>query len=381
MSHAREAEAQGKVVSRLGVIPGDRLKELPDLKGKRYFDAKRFPDNVFLELDADALPKWEEPRVASTDSTDFEAFKQPQLLIKQTFAVSAGRFRAVLVRSSDKEWGTICKKTYLSVHDRNPDASNIRAACVAYNSCLAVYYLALTSSRIGHYITESLTSEVVQVPLPPAGDYDIEHFKSYADIDKLTRELYDLSEAEWVLVEDLLAVTLPAILRKSAGPGEAPTERESKGLAGESEPAVYARFFAHVLRATFGRDKDVCATVFEEPDSEHLPVRLVAIHLDWSGRAPLAIERMDKSKFFDELRQLYHNSLLPKSRALSGNGLGFQRVAFLFHSHAEDGRQIPSLYIIKPDQRRYWTRSLAMHDADQLAGAILRAAGRKEPKS
>ena len=83
----------------------------------------------------------------------------------------------------------------------------------------------------------------------------------------------------------------------------------------------------------------------------------------------------------DELRQLYQDALSPKSRALSGDGLGFQRVAFLFHSHVEGGRRIPSLYIIKPDQRRYWTRSLAMRDADQLAGVILRAASDKESKS
>jgi Eco57I restriction-modification methylase len=377
----KKLRTQGKIVSRLGVIPGDQRKKLPDLKGKHYFDAKKFPDNVFLQLNADALPKWDDPCVASTDSTDFEAFKQPQLLIKQSFLVTPGRFRAALVRSNDQEWGTICKKTYLSVHDRNPNASNLRAACLAYNSCLATYYLTLTSSRIGHYITETLTDELLQMPLPPAGDYDIEAIKSFEDIDRLTRDLYHLNEAEWALVEDLLALTLPAILRTSEGPGEAQTERVSKKPDEESEPAVYANVFARVLQTTFGKDKAVCSTVFREPDGDYLPVRLAAIHLDWPGRRSLTIEPMDKNGLFEKLQHLYQDALSAKSRALSGDGLGFQRVAFLFHSHIEDGHRIPSLYIIKPDQRRYWTRSLAMRDADQLAGAILRAAGRGRTKA
>jgi hypothetical protein len=66
-----------------------------------------------------------------------------------------------------------------------------------------------------------------------------------------------------------------------------------------------------------------------------------------------------------------------KARAHVGAGLGFQRVAFLFNTHKESHGRVRSLYIIKPDQRRYWTRSLAMRDADQLSVAILKAAGRK----
>jgi len=36
-----------------------------------------------------------------------------------------------------------------------------------------------------------------------------------------------------------------------------------------------------------------------------------------------------------------------------------------------------NLSIVKPDECRYWTRSMAMRDADQLANAIQKAAGRQ----
>jgi hypothetical protein len=90
---------------------------------------------------------------------------------------------------------------------------------------------------------------------------------------------------------------------------------------------------------------------------------------------------MGKDGLLERLGSLYRAALSPKNRALCGDGLGFQRVAFLFHSHVDAGRRIPSVYVIKPDQCRYWTRSLAMRDADQLAGAILHAARHKESSS
>jgi hypothetical protein len=37
---------------------------------------------------------------------------------------------------------------------------------------------------------------------------------------------------------------------------------------------------------------------------------------------------------------------------------------------------VRNITIIKPDEYRYWTRSQAMRDADELAEAIMQAAGR-----
>ena len=54
-------------------------------------------------------------------------------------------------------------------------------------------------------------------------------------------------------------------------------------------------------------------------------------------------------------------------------GLGFQRVACFFHPSRENGVRVMNLTIVKPDERRYWTRSMAMRDADQLAAAMRKA--------
>ena len=181
-------KAEGKVLTRMGVIPGDQKKPLPELLNKPYFEEPQFPDGVFLTLDAATVPPWTEPRVHSLHGiANYEEFKNPQLLIKQSFTANLGRFRAALVHSSDPEWGVVCKKTYLSVRDNSADGRHIRAACLVYNSLLATYFLVLTSSRLGHYRTEVLTKELVTVPLPPDCP-DISFVASFEEIDELTAQ-------------------------------------------------------------------------------------------------------------------------------------------------------------------------------------------------
>jgi hypothetical protein len=83
---------------------------------------------------------------------------------------------------------------------------------------------------------------------------------------------------------------------------------------------------------------------------------------------------MEADGLLDKLADFHSSQLKQRSRSTSGNGLGFQRVAYLFHPSREGGKSTMHLTIVKPDERRYWTRSTAMHDADQLASAISKAA-------
>ena len=145
----------------------------------------------------------------------------------------------------------------------------------------------------------------------------------------------------------------------------------------EPELSAYGNTLARVLKSTFGRDKAIAATIYQEPDAACLPVRMVTIHLDWVGRAPLTIEPIEADRLLDELASFHREVLGKKVRSATGDGLGFQRVAFFFHTHRAEHGRVRNLTIIKPDEYRYWTRSQAMRDADELAAAIMQAAGRK----
>jgi len=362
----------GKVQTRLGVIPGKKKqKPLSELRGLPYFEDTNFPDDVFLELDAARVDPWDDPRVASSDSTDFSAFHNPQLLIKQSFVSSIERFRAALVKSDDLEWGVICKKTYLSVCDLDLTAEHINAACVTYNSFFAPYFLFLTSSRLGHYITEVNSNELMALPLPtlrkPASS-----FSSPEEIDKAVRKALSLTGADNALIEDVLRIRLPDALRQTPGPARTQTRRVAKSKA-EPELTDFADTFLRVIRGTFGGDKPIAATILQEAStSSFLPIRAVTFHIGDNRELPIQVETIEADGLLDQLGEFHRDVLSKKARTATNNGLGFQRVAFLFHK--EKGKPGQNLTVIKPDEYRYWTRSQAMQDADELSNAILRAA-------
>ncbi len=361
----------GEVQTRLGVIPGDKKKSLPELRKVPYFEETNFPDDVSLELDAARVDPWGDPRVDGKGSTDFSAFHNPQLLIKQSFVSSIGRFRAALIKPDDPEWGVICKQTYLSVHETGGRTDHINAACITYNSFLATYFLFLTSSRLGHYITEVKSNELLTLPLPtlrqPASS-----FSSPEEVDKAVRKALSLTGADNALIEDVLRIRLPDALRQSPGPARAQTRRVAKSKA-EPELTGFADTFLRVIRGTFGDDKPIAATILQEAStSTFLPIRAVTFHIGDTRELTIQVETIEVDGLLDQLGEFHRDVLSKKARTATNNGLGFQRVAFLFHK--ERGKPGQNLTVIKPDEYRYWTRSQAMRDADELSNAILNAA-------
>jgi hypothetical protein len=141
---------------------------------------------------------------------------------------------------------------------------------------------------------------------------------------------------------------------------------------------AYAKTFARVVKGTFGKDKQLASTVFTEPHAQKLPVRMITIHLEAPSRDGVKVEPIEADGLLDKLAEFYNDQLKKKLRDATGSGLGFQRVAYFFHPSRENGVRVMNLTIVKPDERRYWTRSMAMRDADQLAVAIRKASPQRK---
>jgi hypothetical protein len=368
-------KAGGQVVTRMGVIPGDRQKPLPDLKDKPYFEAPQFPANVFLTLDASTVGLWKDPRVDSLHGIgNYDGFSNPQLLVKQSYVSGLGRFRAARVRSSDPDWGVVCKETYLSVRDLSDEGRHVDAACLAYNSFIGTYFLFMTSSRLGHYITEVPTKELMELPIPP-GPIDLSLYRTFDEIDNFVGQAFALSKADQTIVDEFLKFSLPDAIRQSPGPCRARTQRNRN----DTELHLFADTFIKVIKSTFGKSKNVCATVYEEPTlADHLPVRMLTIHLGKALRPAVHTEEISSSGLLDQMSTFHREVLKKKGRTSSANGIGFQRVAFLFHSTQGADKHVQNLTIIKPDECRYWTQTQAMRDADELAASIVNAAQKAE---
>lgn len=344
--------------SREGIIFGDRQKLHSQLAERRMLDVKAFPSGSLLELDIDNLPTFGRAKTHSRDSTDFSAFGLPQLIVKQGWQKEAARFQARMTRTKTSQ-GALTSQSYLSIHVPARHAGLLEAACITLNSMFATYFLMLTSGRFATYRPEPLVEELLSVPLPPQ-TMRFTNIETISDIDHSVFDAFELKDAERVLIEDLFNLTLPDFQGNQRSLGRRKTTRAS-GAAIEPELTAYCKYFSRVIKAGFGQDKRVKATIFEEEqNSSRLPYRMVAFELGGAGESSIDIASIKLPELLQQFMRL--NSEWTKS-AGKGRNIFSCRVARIYDS--SEGN--PTIFMLKPDLNRYWTRSNALNDADDVA--------------
>jgi hypothetical protein len=352
-------------------VRGNERKPLPGIREKHILETPTFPESTFLWIAATSLPKNENEFVDDDDSTDTEPFEIPQLILKKSWQAQTGRAQAVRIMSDERTGGVVCSQSYVTVHSSGQNSHYLDRACLSYNSIFAVYFLLLSSGRLASYRPEALVEEVLGVPLPDALPQALEELRTSADVDGRSRDAFALKDAEWTLVDDLFRYTLPDFKGDETSPGRQSTERAprlAQPTKAEPQLAAYCRYFARVLKAGFGQDKPVCATIFQDDAQSPLPVRLVAIHLDWPRDEQIVVEPVDSAALCERLLEL-DQKWLTSSQPNRG-GIFYQRVAMVYSEFQHQGRSIPTVYIVKPDRIRYWTRSAALRDADEVAADV-----------
>ena len=344
-------ESLGHVETREGIIRGDRQKRQTLILGKPMLERPNFPERTFLRLSPEQLEENKDPWTHSADSTDFTAFQTPQLILKQSPLLSKKRFQAAL--NTGKE-GVLCTQSYLTIHAKQYKENVLQGACLSYNSKLAVYFMLLSSGRFAAYRQESLAEDLLRVPLPEAADNLLDGLVNLEDVDNRVRALFRLNPSEWALVEDLFDFTLPDFKGGPNSPGRQRTIRKPAPGRPATEPDLqqYAAQFIRVLKSGFGDQKRISATIFQEPFPERLPVRLVAIHLHWPSRQPVQVEPMGSESLRERLAKLYADCMKAPDNE---NGFHFERSARIYAPHATPKGKVPTVFLIKPDQRRQWT--------------------------
>lgn len=355
--------ARGVVRKRQGTIRGDRKRLSNEFVGRRMLETESFPPGTFLRLRKQHIPKNSDPETHSRDSTDLTAFEPPQLIIKQSWTVDSARFKAA-VNVSDE--GILCDRHYVSVHADKDHQDFLDAACLAYNSQVAVYHLLLSSGRFSSYRPEPRVAEVLSVPIPRVRPGILKGVKTLADVDRRTFEAFNLKHTEQILIEDLFQYTLPDFKGGSSSPGRKRTcreRREELSVFSEPDLTAYCDTFIRVLKGGFGENKRICATIFSDAETSELPVRLVAIHLDWAMHERVKVEQIDSNEIVETLKELNTKHL----QANRNRGASFQRIGTIFDYVKVRRQSIPTFYLLKPDQVRYWLRSAALRDADSVA--------------
>jgi hypothetical protein len=358
-------------VTRQGIVRGDRGRQVKEIVDRHILASETFPANSFLRIRAANLPTNSDPWVHSKDSSNLVAFESPQMILKQAWLQGDGRFEAAMVEPDDKGRGALCSESFVSVHVREDWRSRLEAACLSYNSKIAVYYLLLTSGRFASYRPEPNTDDLLRVPIPESRGHPLEDIVTKEALDQRVREAFALRDSEWALVEDLFNYTLPDFKGDAGSPGRQRTRRGGSGPSGERDPELrtYCHYFLRVIRAGFGANKEISATIFQESDSEYGPVRLVGIHIGANlGEQQINLEAIDYPALLDEIQQLNQTLLSPDSQ--SGSVL-YQRVARIYDTTRRNGLVVPTVYLLKPDQIRYWTRAMALRDADEVCADLM----------
>jgi hypothetical protein len=134
----------------------------------------------------------------------------------------------------------------------------------------------------------------------------------------------------------------------------------------EPELSRYCEYFIRVMKAGFGQDKQITATIFSESKGALLPYRLVAFELNQSSKNMVCIEPMASPALLSELEKINQRWLL--NEGITSGGIYQKRIARIYDYR----NNAPTIYIIKPDARRYWTRSAGLSDADDVAADFAR---------
>jgi len=355
--------------SRNGLVRGgERARRPPrrqdDIVGWRILDAPSFPDGAFLSIMASKLPTNQNPLLQETASTNLAAFQPPQMLVHRTPDRITGRFRSVLVKPESGRRGALCSDAYVSFHSE--DSTALAAACVALNSSLASYFLRLTSGRIAGFFQQSLPGDLSILPVPEGLAVDIEQIRSFSEVDEIVRAAFRIKESEWVLVEDFLRHVVPAIYASgSTGATKRvkPAEPQSKA---EIDLEPYTSLLIHTLSEL---GATASATIFTESSRTRLPVCLVAIRMNHDRGQRIMEQKTDSNGFWRTLLAL--NDILLDREPRGEGGIFYRRVARVYRTEQVDGRDVATVYLLKPAKERYWTRSMALRDGDEIAADAL----------
>jgi hypothetical protein len=123
-----------------------------------------------------------------------------------------------------------------------------------------------------------------------------------------------------------------------------------------------------VLDATFASRFRSSAIIFAEEEAQKpLAVRLLAIHLADHPGLPVQLSRLSSEDLYKRLKEFEGRSKQADSIGLAWAPRSIRLYDFVH----EAGRRIPTVFLIRPDEVRFWTRAEALQEGDEIARDLL----------
>jgi hypothetical protein len=300
--------------------------------------------------------------------SDTTIFKKPIVLVTEGFSKVAFANFDIAFRHGIR-----------GIHGPTSDANLLAFLAVYLRSDLARYFLFHTSASWGVSRARVDIDDLMRLPFPlpdasddPARGAEIisevgqiitRAMEQSADVilgrhdivasaqsraEALVEEYFDLNEIEQILVSDTTMVIIPSV-RPTRTRVEVPTILPAR----ESERAQYVELLCETLNRWGGTGHQVHGRAVADGK---IGVGMVVLEKTRRGEEPGALNEANR----DILASLHR---LQRGAARGRGTVELVRGLMVFERSL--------LYITKPLGRRFWTRTAALNDADEIAGTVL----------
>ena len=292
---------------------------------------------------------------------DVAVYRGPHVLVR------AGVMASGVIASAFLPDDAVFTDKITGIAGPSEDMDYLKVACAYINSSLARYYQFLTASQWGVERDAVLLTEQKRFPCAiPVEDKDLLHdivrlvdqiqrrnadWDWHLELDELVYRSYGVTSSEQQIIEDFLNTTMDRYYRGvQANAFEAPSV---------GELTLYAQAYADVFENTTGGSRVLAPIVYQGAP----PYRAVSFRLT---------PRESRSRHPDIASEPELDSLLVKLERIAteqhAQSLYFRRNIKVFEPEA--------IHIVKPAERRFWTRSAAYNDADETIAQLLRTISR-----
>jgi type I restriction-modification system DNA methylase subunit len=390
-----------KFLDRLGSLPRlndivDQLTVKPDKRTKRWLIGQGFqpegknddptkskiptwlPNQLFIEGKSKAIDLLlVESDCQATGSQfmrlrrlpDEKIFQKPHILISKGLKVAFADFDVVF------------RHAIQGLHAPMEDSDLLKFLAAILNSDLANYFMFHTSANWGTERDETHEEELLRFPFPfpentvsPEKSREIlqevglaitqlkvQISQNFLDrkalIEQSKRHLYilicryyQIDEFEQILIEDTVNRWIPSST-PNRGTANIPTLKNSSS----SEREEYLNLLCRLLNTWSSRSRyNVSGEIISSSKSG---MGVIILHKDARQASPQDFERTSSSKLDEVLERI--SRMLPQHEG----SMAFYRNLKVF-----DGDK---LYILKPLAFRFWSKTFALNDADEIAAAIL----------
>ena len=302
-------------------------------------------------MDEESLPPLDETRFIRSRTKKSEIFKGPHLLIKQSPKAGVGLIAAILKNDA------VFRDRIIGIHGKEKDLNQLALCCSVVNTKIALYYEMLTSRSWLVERDAFEKEEIMNLPMPKNLSYQNITYEFLKDlsinpeaneiINELVANWFDIDETEMMLINDTIEFTLDYFRKKDKSIAVEPV---TEMILGD-----YIDIFCNVLNNSFSSQKKVfVGTVF----TGESPLQVISARLVDESEGAVIKTRGQEHKLKDILDKL--DEILIEERSPS---IYIRRNLRRYSGH--------TISIIKPNQRRYWTKSAALRDADETYADIM----------